>query len=97
MDEIIKLLKLICKLLSSLDREEEPVRPARFARVYGPCQIIQLAVFVSLTPAYPDHEDYKPEQLVKGKAYRLKLAEIIEDEISTTLVGYKVEVRIENG
>lgn len=96
-DHILRHLRAICKLLAALDREAEPERKApRFARVYGMQQGTSLRVFVTVQPIYPDHQGYQPLNVIRGKAYRMKLARCLEDEICNEIVGYKVKVRIEN-
>lgn len=97
LDDILKRLRFICKLLQTLDRvggSEKKV--SRYARVYGPTRFIKLQVWVSVVPIYPDHNGYDPGGVVGSKPYRLKLARVLEDAITDILVGYKVEVRIEN-
>lgn len=97
LNDILRHLRAICKLLATLDGEGVPeAKPSRYARVYGPSEHCRLVVWVSVTPIYPDHEAYQPLGVIRGKAYRLKLAEVLQDDISNNLVGYKVKVRIEN-
>jgi hypothetical protein len=95
-NDILKRLRGICKLIQMLDRAGGPEpKVRRFARVYGPTRLIKLQVWVRVAPIYPDHNGYDPGLVVGAKPYRLKLARLLEDEITNILVGYKVEVRIE--
>ena len=94
--DILRHLRAICKLLATLDGEGDPeAKPSRYARVYGPSEHCRLVAWVSVTPIYPDHEHYQPLNIIRGKAYRMKLAQVMQDEISNNLVGYKVNVRID--
>lgn len=96
LDHILRHLRAICKLLAAMDREGEPERkPSRFARVYGMQQGISFRVFVTVQPIYPDYEAYRPIDVIRAKSTRLRMAQAVEDEITQTIVGYKVKVRIE--
>ncbi|RME74966.1 MAG: hypothetical protein D6784_08900 [Chloroflexi bacterium] len=96
MDEILRYLRVICRLLENLETPEPGNR--RYGRIYGPEQLIRLRVNIWVAPLYPTFgEDYfNPVQKVRGKSVRLKLARLLEDEIFEILVGYKVKVRIDN-
>ena len=96
--DILRHLRAICKLLALLDRTGEPERKvSKYARVYGPAETCRLIVWVSVQPVYPDHGQYQPLRIIRGKGHRMKWARVLEDEICNEIVGYKVQVRIENG
>lgn len=94
--DILRGLRIICKLLASLDQADTPVKRREFVRVYGSARSVRWRVQVLLWPIYPDHESFDPKEVVRGKSYRMRLARSIEDGLIDELVGYKVQVTIEN-
>lgn len=96
LDHLLRHLRLICKLLASLDRTEPERSPSRYVRVYGLPRGTSYRVYVTVQPIYPDHEQYRPIDVIRAKSTRLQIARLVEDEISNRIVGYKVKVRIEN-
>lgn len=95
--DILRQLKYLCKLVQLLEKNNsEKEHPSKFARVYGPTQIIYFKVSISMAPIYPDFENWDPLIVVRGKSYRMQWAKLLENEITNVLTGYKVTVRIEN-
>lgn len=100
LDLILGHLRIVCRLLAVYDKLAEnnnnKVLSGRFARTYGPGEIVQFSVIVRLWPIYPDYNGYKPSDVLKGKVSRRKLANRLESEVAELLVGYRTEVSLEN-
>lgn len=92
-DSIFRHLRFICKLLEALSEQSKPV--SRYAKVYGSRDYITYKVLIAVQPTYPDHQSYDPIGRLRQKPYRLRLARILEEQIAMDLVGYKVDVQID--
>lgn len=95
--QLLAQLRVICRLLNSIEAFTEADRPAVAARVYGPGEIVSFRIVVQIWPIYPDYENYRAGEVLRGKVTRQKLASKLESEVSELLVGYKTEVRIDRG
>lgn len=92
MEEIIKFLRVICRLLKDLEPKEVTVKPGR---IWGESTLVKMVLFVEVWPLYPEHKSYDVRHAICAKTTRLSLGEVIQDKLTEILAGYKVEVRIE--
>lgn len=94
MDELLKHLRFICKLLDSLG-EEDALPPRKFQAIKGPEKIVKYTMLIRFAPTYKQFEEWDAVGVVRGKHTRRRLEKLIQDEIEKTLIGYRVRIKIE--
>lgn len=93
MDELLKHLRFICRLLDALGEEDPPRR--KFQPIKGDEKSVRYTMVIRFAPTYRQFEEWDAVGVIRGKHTRLKLEQVIRDELEKTLVGYRVRVRIE--
>lgn len=98
LEHLLRHLRLVCRLLAALNRNGGPSAPApkRTARVYGMPHRITYRVTVTVQPIYPDFEEEWPDGVLRAKSTRQQVGRAVAEAVDETLVGYRVEVRVEN-
>jgi hypothetical protein len=93
MEEIIKLLRIMCRLLAEI--EHGHVKSAAPRKIYGSSVLTRYVCIIEAWPLYPDYAGYDVAQAVRSKATRMAVAAEVESKLYQVLAGYKVKVRIE--